>query len=145
MVGGAVVAAAGTGWVFAFNTVSYLGVAAVLTLWRRPRTQAPPGQSEKLLTALQAGRRYVWYAPGVRRVLLRTLLFIPGGAALWSLLPLVASRSLGLGSGGYGLLLGAVGAGAVGGALVLLGRSANSRRQRHSGRPAPSSSLSHSR
>jgi predicted MFS family arabinose efflux permease/quinol monooxygenase YgiN len=118
-VGGAVVAAAGTGWVFAFNTVSYLGVAAVLTLWRRPRTQAPPGQSEKLLTALQAGRRYVWYAPGVRRVLLRTLLFIPGGAALWSLLPLVASRSLGLGSGGYGLLLGAVGAGAVGGAFVL--------------------------
>jgi quinol monooxygenase YgiN len=61
----------------------------------------------------------VWYAPGVRRVLLRTVLFIPGGAALWSLLPLIASRSLGLGSGGYGLLLGAVGVGAVGGAFVL--------------------------
>ncbi|MFF3576054.1 MFS transporter [Streptomyces mirabilis] len=118
-VGGAVVAAAGAGWVFAFNAASYLGIAAVLTLWRRPRTQAPTAQGEKLLTALHAGRRYVWYAPGVRRVLLRTLLFIPGGAALWSLLPLVASRSLGLGSGGYGLLLGAVGAGAVGGAFVL--------------------------
>ncbi|MFH8519520.1 MFS transporter [Streptomyces gelaticus] len=118
-VGGAVVAAAGAGWVFAFNAASYLGIAAVLTLWKRPLTQAPAAEGEKLLTAMHAGRRYVWYAPGVRRVLLRTVLFIPGGAALWSLLPLVASRSLGLGSGGYGLLLGAVGVGAVGGAFVL--------------------------
>lgn len=117
--GGAVVAAAGAGWVFAFNAASYLGIAAVLTLWRRPQRQAPAAQGEKLLTALHAGRRYVWYAPGVRRVLLRTVLFIPGGGALWSVLPLVASRSLGLGSGGYGLLLGAVGVGAVGGAFLL--------------------------
>ncbi len=116
--GGAVVAAAGAGWVFAFNAASYLGIAAVLLLWRRPSAQAPVVQGEKLLTALHAGRRYVWSAPGVRRVLLRTVLFIPGGAALWSLLPLVASRRLGLGSGGYGLLLGAVGVGAVGGAFV---------------------------
>ncbi|MFD7997955.1 MFS transporter [Streptomyces mirabilis] len=118
-VGGAVVAAAGAGWVFAFNAASYLGIAAVLMLWRRPPPQASATHGEKLLTALYAGRRYVWNAPGVRRVLLRTVLFIPGGAALWSLLPLVASRSLGLGSGGYGLLLGAVGVGAVGGAFVL--------------------------
>jgi MFS family permease len=118
-VGGAVVAAAGAGWVFAFNAASYLGIATVLMLWRRPRPLASTTHGEKLLTALYAGRRYVWYAPGVRRVLLRTVLFIPGGAALWSLLPLVASRSLGLGSGGYGLLLGAVGVGAVGGAFVL--------------------------
>ncbi|MFE0380599.1 MFS transporter [Streptomyces inhibens] len=102
--GGAVVAAAGAGRVFAFNSASCLGIAAVLTLWRRSPTQAPTAQGEKLLTALHAGRRYVWYAPGVRRVLLRTVLSIPGGAALWLLLPLVASRSLSLGSAGYGLL-----------------------------------------
>ncbi|MEV0492224.1 MFS transporter [Streptomyces atratus] len=117
--GGAVVAAAGAGWVFAFNAASYLGTAAVLAWWRRPGAEPPTAQGEKLLTALQAGRRYVWNAPGVRRVLLRTVLFIPGGGALWSLLPLVASRSLDLGSGGYGVLLGAVGAGAVGGAFAL--------------------------
>ncbi|MCG8965230.1 MULTISPECIES: MFS transporter [Streptomyces] len=117
--GGAVVAAAGAGWVFAFNAVSYLGIAAVLLLWRRPATPQPTPPGEGLLAAVQAGRRYVWHAPGVRRVLLRTALFIPGGAALWSLLPLVASRSLGLGSDGYGLLLGVVGVGAVGGAFAL--------------------------
>jgi predicted MFS family arabinose efflux permease/quinol monooxygenase YgiN len=117
--GGAVVAAAGAGWVFAFNALSYLGVAAVLLLWRRPEASRTSAREEGLLAAVQAGRRYVWHAPGVRRVLLRTILFIPGGAALWSLLPLVASRSLGLGSGGYGLLLGVVGVGAVGGAFAL--------------------------
>ncbi|MFD7872846.1 MFS transporter [Streptomyces sp. NPDC059766] len=118
--GGAVVATAGAGWVFAFNAASYLGIAAVLLMWRRPsEVSAPPAAHEGLLAALHAGRRYVWNAPGVRRVLLRTLLFVPGGAALWALLPLTASRSLGLGSGGYGLLLGAVGVGAVAGAFAL--------------------------
>ncbi|MFD8986348.1 MFS transporter, partial [Streptomyces sp. NPDC059564] len=117
--GGAVVAAAGAGWVFAFNAASYLGTAAVLLVWRRPPTAAPGAGNERLTDALHAGRRYVRNAPGVRRVLLRTLLLVPGGAALWALLPLAASRSLGLGSGGYGLLLGAVGVGAVAGAFVL--------------------------
>ncbi|MFI6035125.1 MFS transporter [Streptomyces sp. NPDC051315] len=118
-IGGAVVAAAGAGWVFAFNAVSYLGTAAVLLRWHRPAEASGPGGRERLLPALHAGRRYVWNAPGVRRVLLRTALFVPGDAALWSLLPVTASRTLDLGSGGYGLLLGAVGAGAVAGAFVL--------------------------
>ncbi|CAM5240685.1 MFS transporter [Streptomyces canarius] len=118
--GGAVVAAAGAGWVFAFNAASYLGIAAVLMAWRRPEpaTATLPG-NDGLLAALYAGRRYVWNAPGVRRVLLRTVLFIPGGAALWALLPLTASSSLGLGSAGYGVLLAAVGVGAVAGAFAL--------------------------
>ncbi|GGZ28199.1 MFS transporter [Streptomyces poonensis] len=118
-VGGAVVTAAGPGWVFAFNAASYLGIAGVLMAWRRPAATPRPGGNEGLLTALYAARRYVWHSPGVRRVLLRTMLFVPGGAALWALLPLTASRSLGLGAGGYGVLLGVVGAGAVGGAFVL--------------------------
>ncbi|MEW2288451.1 MFS transporter [Streptomyces sp. NPDC047841] len=117
--GGAVVAAAGAGWVFAFNAASYLGIAAVLVAWRRPPATVTASGNDGLLAALYAGRRYVWNAPGVRRVLLRTLLFIPGGAALWALLPLTASRVLGLGSGGYGLLLAAVGVGAVAGAFAL--------------------------
>ncbi|WP_282699920.1 MFS transporter [Streptomyces sp. CC219B] len=118
-VGGAVVAAAGAGWVFAFNAASYLGIGAVLLRWRRPAAHRPPAAGEGFLAAVDAGRRYVRHAPGVRRVLLRTALFVPGGAALWSLLPLVAGRSLGLGPDGYGLLLGVVGAGAVGGAFAL--------------------------
>ncbi|MEU9407636.1 MFS transporter [Streptomyces sp. NPDC048281] len=119
-VGGVLVAAAGAGWTFAFNAVSYLGIVIVLLLWKRPPAPpVPAAQRERFLTALYAARRYVRNAPGIRRILLRAALFIPGAAAVWSLLPLVAGESLGLGSGGYGLLLGAVGIGAVSGAFLL--------------------------
>ncbi|WP_234439538.1 MULTISPECIES: MFS transporter [Streptomyces] len=118
-VGGLVVAATDAAWVFAFNAVSFLGIAVVLLSWRRPEPQTAVPHGERMRTALDAGRRYVRHAPGIRRVLLRTILFVPGGAALWALLPLVAIHSLDLGSGGYGLLLGAVGVGAVAGAFVL--------------------------
>jgi MFS family permease len=46
-------------------------------------------------------------------------LFVLPGSALWALLPLVANRALGLGAGGYGLLLAALGIGAVAGAVLL--------------------------
>jgi MFS family permease len=44
-------------------------------------------------------------------------LFVLPASALWALLPVIASVHLHQGSGGYGLLLAALGAGAVGGAL----------------------------
>ena len=49
----------------------------------------------------------------------RAALFLVPASALWALLPLVASRRLGLGSSGYGLLLGALGAGAIARVFVL--------------------------
>jgi predicted MFS family arabinose efflux permease len=55
----------------------------------------------------------------VRRILLRTVLFIAPGAVLWALLPLVARQVLGLEAGAYGALFGALGVGAVVAALVL--------------------------
>ena len=39
------------------------------------------------MPALRAGGRYVWHEPVVRRILLRTALFITPGMALWALLP----------------------------------------------------------
>ncbi|MFE0377591.1 MFS transporter [Streptomyces inhibens] len=117
--GGFVLALAGTGWVFAFNAVSYLGTAAVLTTWRAPHRASSDAGREGILAAVDAGRRYIRYTPDIRRVLLRTLLFVPAASALWVLLPLVAEQRLALGASGYGLLLGAVGLGAVAGAFLL--------------------------
>jgi predicted MFS family arabinose efflux permease len=51
--------------------------------------------------------------------LLRATLFIFFASSIWALLPLTAQSQLHLGSGGYGLLLGCVGVGAVAGAAVL--------------------------
>ena len=74
---------------------------------------------ERFRRAIASGARYVRHSPAVRRMLLRTLLFVVPGAAVWALLPLVASAGLGLDATGYGLLLGALGIGAVLGAAVL--------------------------
>jgi predicted MFS family arabinose efflux permease len=49
----------------------------------------------------------------------RAFAFIFFASSVWALLPLTARSGLHLGSGGYGLLLGCVGVGAVVGALLL--------------------------
>ncbi|GAC1324897.1 MAG: MFS transporter [Mycobacteriales bacterium] len=116
-VAGAIVAAAGAGWVFAVNAVSFAAAAALVSRWQQPAKAAET--PERLVAALWAGGRYVRHSPVVRRVLLRTALFIVPGSALWALLPVVAHGRLGLDASGYGLLLGALGVGAVSGALGL--------------------------
>jgi MFS family permease len=104
--------------VFALNAVSVVFLAIALLLWRRP--QAGPGNGrERFVPALRAGGRYVWHDQVVRRILLRAIIFIAPATALWALLPVIASRRLGLGADGYGALFGALGAGAIVGALVL--------------------------
>ncbi|MFI9628076.1 MFS transporter [Streptomyces sp. NPDC052042] len=117
-VGGVVVALAGTATVFAVNAASFLVTLGALATWHRQARPDPMG-AERILPALRAGNRYVRNAPRVRRVLGRSLLFVPCAAALWALLPVVARKQLGMGAGGYGVLLGAVGVGAVGGAALL--------------------------
>jgi len=117
-VGGIIVATAGPGWVFALNAVSFVGIAAVVAGWRGPE-RVDRGSRERLVEAVRAGGRYVRHALIVRRLLYRAILFIPAASAVWALLPVVAADNLGLGSAGYGLLLGMVGIGAVAGAFVI--------------------------
>jgi MFS family permease len=115
--GGLVVAAAGPGWTFLLNAVSFLGVMAVLYGWRRPADETVlPG--ERVLGAMRTGVRYVRHSPEVLAPMIRGAAFIACGGSLWALLPVVA-RGLGRGPAGYGLLLAALGGGAVAGAMVL--------------------------
>ncbi|AZS37910.1 hypothetical protein CVS47_02557 [Microbacterium lemovicicum] len=103
--------------VFGVNALSFIGAVAALWWWRRP-PQVGLDDREPFGAALRAGVRYVTSAHLVRRILLRSALFALPASALWALLPLTATR-LGLTSSGYGLLLGAVGVGAVLGIFVL--------------------------
>ncbi len=117
-IAGIMIAYIGVGAVFAVDAATFLLFGLVAALWR-PSPDTTPEIPERFVSALRAGGRYVRYAPVVRRILLRAALFLVPASALWALLPLVASRRLGLGSGGYGLLLGALGVGAIAGASVL--------------------------
>ncbi len=117
-IGGLLVAAAGSGTVFLLNAASFLGVIMVIYRWR-PDPQKISMPPEHFYGAIRAGIRYVRHAPELRAALVRTGVFILCGSALWALLPLHAVYVLGLGSFGYGLLLGCIGAGAVAGAGFL--------------------------
>ena len=117
-IAGVLIARIGVGAVFAVNTVTFVIFGLVLIAWHPPARTAPVFP-ERFVAALRAGGRYVRYSPVVRRILLRSALFLGPASALWALLPLIASERLALGAGGYGLLLGALGAGAVIGALML--------------------------
>ncbi len=115
---GVLIAKIGVPAVFALNAATYVFFAAVLVTWR-PQAGSAPQVPERFLSAMRAGGRYVLNAPVVRRILLRVILFVVPASVIWTLLPLVATQQLGLGAAGYGVLLGAMGAGAVVGALIL--------------------------
>lgn len=116
-VGGIIVAVAGAAAAFAVNLVSYLGLIAVLLRWK-PAT-APAGlPREAVGAAMLAGVRYMALSPQMGKVLLRTFVFGLTASSVLALLPVVASQIPGGGPLVYGLLLGAFGLGAVGGALI---------------------------
>ncbi|HEY8093962.1 MAG TPA: MFS transporter, partial [Acidimicrobiales bacterium] len=110
--GGVVVALAGPPWVFLLNAISFLAVVAVLFRWRRPSAVSTL-PAETMAGALRAGVRYASNASALRHVLVRATVFVLPAGAVLSLLPVVARDRLGLGSGGYGLLLACFGVGAA--------------------------------
>jgi predicted MFS family arabinose efflux permease/quinol monooxygenase YgiN len=115
-IGGLVVAVAGVGWTFAFNAVSYL--VFVVALLRLPRTP-PRMDPEPFTNAMRLAVGYVRASPAMLQVLARTALWVLPASALWALLPVVANSRLKLDSTGYGLLLAALGVGAILGAWQL--------------------------
>ena len=106
-IAGLLIAQIGVAAVFGLNTAALLLYAVVVA--SHPRLGGAPQSPERFLPGLRAGGRYVRNAPVVRRILLRAALFLVPGSALWALLPLIATQRLALGSGGYGLLLAALG------------------------------------
>ncbi len=117
-IAGALVSLSGPTLVSALNALSFVGIVAVLLAWRKPAVeQLLP--TERPLAALSAGGRFIRSAPVIRRILLRAVLFIAPGSALWGLLAVIAKDQLHQSSSGYGVMLAALGGGALLGAVVL--------------------------
>jgi MFS family permease len=116
--GGLILASFGAAVTYGMDVLSYVFVIAALLWWKRPAA-ADSALSENFLGAFRAGLRYTRASKELHRVLLRAAVFFLFASAVWALLPLVARQMLGGSSGFYGVLLGAVGAGAILGALLL--------------------------
>ena len=121
--GGFLLAAAGAGGMFAVAGGLMACIVVFLALWRgryRSRLSTPgEGAAERMVGAVASGVRYLANAPALQVACWRTCLYVFPASALSALLPLFASRDLHVGAAGYGLLLSAVGAGSIAGAVVL--------------------------
>lgn len=116
--GGALLGGFGAAATYGADVLSYVFVIAALVWWRRP-AGADDALREQFGGAFRAGLRYARASRELHRVLLRATLFFICASAIWALLPLVARHLLGGSAGLYGLLLGAIGTGAIIGAILL--------------------------
>ena len=116
--GGIITAALGIAAPFWINAFSNLGVIGALKWWRPPAGRTRTVPAERFASAIRVGIRHARNNPHLRSTLLRACAFFLFASAYWALLPLIARNQVAGGPTLYGLLLGAIGAGAVGGAFV---------------------------
>jgi len=117
-IGGVAIALLGVGapfWIF-----GAVNIATILALfwWRNPAVAAGL-PAEPLMSALRVGLRHGANNRHLTATIARTLAIFPFASAYWALLPLLARDRMGGGPQTYGVLLGALGAGAIAGALAL--------------------------
>jgi MFS family permease len=117
VVAGALLAGAGSPFVFAINAVLSVFSLVMILRWKsQQRVSSLPG--ERFLGAMRVGLQHVKQSPRMRAVLTRIFLFFFQSTALMALMPLVA-LGLGGGAGTFTALLAAMGCGAVSTALIL--------------------------
>ncbi|WP_339775623.1 MFS transporter [uncultured Thalassospira sp.] len=104
---------------FALNAVSFIGILIALFTWKMTSETTSALPREHVIAAMMAGARYALHSAPLRATIGRAVAFFLFASAYWALLPLIAKTSLGGDARSYGILVGAVGVGAVLGALVL--------------------------
>lgn len=115
--GGAIVAFGGAAAAFAANAASYLALIYALFRWQNSE-KARTLPREDIGPAVAAGLRYVAMSPKLLKVFFRSFVFGLSSIAILALMPIVAKDLIQGGPLTYGLLLGAFGIGAIGGAFA---------------------------
>ena len=104
---------------FWLNALSTLGVIAVLLWWHPAENTEHHLPPERFHSALRIGWRHARHNRHLTATLMRAAGFFVFASAYWALLPLVARDQIASGPQLYGVLLGTIGVGAVGGAFLL--------------------------
>jgi len=114
--GGIVIAAAGVGWVYLVNTVSFGCVIAALLMMRdvsgKPVREAHDPEHEVSWRAAMEGLQFVFRSPLIRSTMLLDF-FATFFSSATALLPIFAQDILHVGAEGYGWLYAAPSAGAI--------------------------------
>jgi MFS family permease len=117
--GGVIIAGVGIAAPFWLNAVSNLAIIGALLWWRSPPMAINRLPAERFVSAIVTGFRHARHNRHLHATLTRAVGFFLFASAYWALLPLVARSQIAGGPELYGILLGAIGAGAVCGAFAL--------------------------
>jgi MFS family permease len=117
-IGGLLLGALGTSWVFLLNCFCYGALIWAIWRWKRdlPERRLPP---EGLFEGVVAALRYTQHSTVTRVVMLRSFAFGLSASALWALLPLLAHEHQSGSALLYGYMLGALGVGAILGSVLV--------------------------
>jgi MFS family permease len=117
--GGMILARFGLAVPFFVNAVSYLGMVGVLFCWHPPQRGRRHLPVEQFGSAIRTGFRHARNNPHLQATMIRGAAFFLFATAYWALLPLIAREQIAGGPELYGVILGVIGVGAVGGAFAL--------------------------
>lgn len=122
---GGLLMATGTAIALSATTVGYgLGIAVLALLFGQFRVERNSGQPNQTVREQVAeGVAFLWHHHLLRMLSLTVAVLITCWSAWLALMPLVATTSLGLSAGGYGVLVGTLGVGGLTGTLLV--RTAN--------------------
>jgi MFS family permease len=117
-IGGAVLAAVGAAWCFAFNGLSFMAVLVALWMMKLPRLHQEV-RTDPITLQIAEGLRYVWQTPVVRTATALVAVSSLFGFSYAVLLPAYAVDVLHVGEAGLGALNTAIGIGALIGSLIV--------------------------
>ena len=117
--GGLLVSAFGYGPPFWIDAFSNAGVLGALVWWKNPPRVSSTLAPEPFFSAMVVGVRHARYNPHLSATLVRAAGFFFFAGAYWALLPIITRIQVAGGPALYGSLLGAIGLGAIAGALLL--------------------------
>jgi MFS family permease len=103
---------------FVINALSFIAVIWAF-LWWCPKKANEPLPKEPIPGAIKAGIRYARYSQPLRATLWRAFAFFISASGFWALLPIFVKTEMQAGADMYGLLIAAIGLGAVVGAFLL--------------------------
>jgi len=120
--GGVIIAAAGEGWCFMIDAISYIAVLGSLVMMKVPQKPRDHSKDKQILHDLREGWDYVARSRTIRSILLLLALVSLVGMPYTVLMPVMADKVLGGGPNTLGLMMAATGVGALIGALFLTAR-----------------------
>ena len=118
LIAGALIASAGSRWVFLLNAVLSVVAGFTIRRWKRERKRSAL-PAERFFGAIRVGLQYVRQSPLMHATMLRASLFFLNSTALIALLPLLARNQLGGNASVFTVLLASMGLGAIIAALLL--------------------------